>query len=42
LAVDVLLEADEWDATVTLDVLWDAIENVVTHARLCAAVANIH
>jgi hypothetical protein len=34
--------ADEWDATVTLDVLWDAIENVVTRARLRAAVANIH
>ena len=41
-AVSVLLEADEWDATITIDVLWDAIENVATRAELRASVANIH
>jgi TnpA family transposase len=41
-AVSVLLEAREWDATVTIDVLWDAIENVASHAQLLVSVANIH
>jgi TnpA family transposase len=41
-AVSVLLEAREWDATVTIDVLWDAIENVASRAQLLVSVANIH
>jgi hypothetical protein len=41
-AVSVLLEAQEWDATITIDVLWDAIENVASHAELRVSVANIH
>jgi hypothetical protein len=41
-AVEVLLEAEEWGADVTLAVIWDAIENVVSRAELRAAVANIN
>jgi hypothetical protein len=36
------MEAREWDATITIDVLWDAIENVASHAELRVSVANIH
>ncbi|MGH3769501.1 MAG: Tn3 family transposase [Pseudonocardiaceae bacterium] len=41
-AVSVLLEAQEWDADVTIDVLWDAIENVASREQLRASVANIN
>lgn len=41
-AVSVLLEADEWGQDITIDVLWDAIENVVSRSALRASVANIH
>jgi hypothetical protein len=41
-AVSVLLEAEEWDGTITIDVLWNAIENVATRAQLRASVANMH
>ncbi|MEP6856062.1 MAG: Tn3 family transposase [Pedococcus sp.] len=40
-AVGVLLEAAEWGPEATLELLWDAIENVVTAAELRTAVANI-
>ncbi|MGO4612679.1 Tn3 family transposase [Nocardia sp. 2YAB30] len=41
-AVAVLLEAREWGEDVTLTVVWDAIENVVSRAELHACVANIN
>jgi hypothetical protein len=41
-AVSVLLEAQEWDADVTIDVLWDAIENVASRDQLRASVDNIN
>lgn len=41
-AVGVLLEAREWGEDVSLAVVWDAIENVVSQAELYASVANIN
>jgi hypothetical protein len=41
-AVGVLLEAEEWGQDVTIDVLWDAIENVASRAELRASMASIH
>ncbi|MEV6341246.1 Tn3 family transposase [Nocardia vinacea] len=41
-AVGVLLEAREWGEDVSLAVVWDAIENVVSRAELHASVANIN
>ncbi len=42
-AVEVLLEAEEWGQgeEMTLEVVWDAIENVVSRAELRAAVAGV-
>jgi len=40
-AVGVLLEATEWGPEVTLELIWDAIENVVSRAELRTAVTNI-
>ncbi len=37
-----LLDAGEWDGTITIDVLWDAIETVASRAQLRASVANVH
>jgi TnpA family transposase len=41
-AVGVLLEAEEWGQDITIDVLWDVIENVASRAELRASVAGIH
>lgn len=40
-AVGVLLEASEWGGSVSLDVVWDAIENVVSRSELRAAVEHV-
>jgi len=40
-AVGVLLEATEWGPEMTLELIWDAIENVVSRAELRTAVTNI-
>ena len=40
-AVEVLLEAVGWGENITLDVVWDAIENVVSRSELRASVANV-
>ncbi len=40
-AVEVLLEAVDWGENITLDVVWDAIENVVSRSELRASVANV-
>jgi hypothetical protein len=40
-AVGVLLEATTWGPEITLELLWDAIETVVSRAELRTAVANI-
>ncbi len=40
-AVGVLLEASEWGGPVSLDVVWDAIENVVSRSELRAAVEHV-
>jgi TnpA family transposase len=40
-AVAVLLDATEWEAEVSLERIWHAIENVVSRAELRTAVANI-
>lgn len=40
-AVGVLLEASEWGVPVSLDVVWDAIENVVSRSELRAAVEHV-
>ncbi|MGH8965749.1 MAG: Tn3 family transposase, partial [Actinomycetes bacterium] len=41
-AGSVLLEAQEWDENITIGVLWDAIENVVSRAELRVSVASIN
>ena len=40
-AVGVLLEATAWGPEITLELVWDAIETVVSRAELRTAVANI-
>jgi len=40
-AVGVLLEASEWGEQVSLDIVWDAIENVVSRTELRAAVEHV-
>jgi len=40
-AVGVLLEATTWGPEITLELVWDAIENVVSRAELRTAVVNI-
>lgn len=40
-AVGVLLEATTWGPEITLELVWDAIENVVSRTELRTAVANI-
>lgn len=40
-AVEVFLEATEWGEEVSLELVWDAIENVVSRAELRAAVAHV-
>ena len=40
-AVEVLLESTEWGEDVSLELIWDAIENRVSRAELRAAVANL-
>ncbi|MBC8092669.1 MAG: hypothetical protein H7Y15_12170 [Pseudonocardia sp.] len=40
-AVGVLLEASTWGPEITLELVWDAIEAVVSRAELRTAVANI-
>ena len=40
-AVGVLLEATTWGPKITLELVWDAIEAVVSRAELRTAVANI-
>jgi hypothetical protein len=39
--VEVFLEATEWGEGVSLELVWDAIENVVSRAGLRAAVARV-
>jgi len=40
-AVGVLLEATEWGLEMALELIWDAIENVVSRAELRTAVTDI-
>lgn len=40
-AVEVFLDATEWGADIRLELVWDAIENVVSRAELRAAVERV-
>jgi len=41
-AVEVMLASTEWGKEITIELLWDAIESVVTRAELRTAVTNLN